>query len=112
MAHQIIMLKGQRSSKAYPERLRRVRYYDGQTHVEPALTITAIYKQRWQIQLVFKWLKQNLNVQHFFAKPISLRNFMHVDEANMLEKVTLTETLEAAVSLDNSEICLTQPQLF
>jgi hypothetical protein len=150
MADQIIMLKGERSKQAYPERLRRVRYYDAQTHVElvllsnrldlPALTIAAIYKQRWQIELFFKWLKQNLNVQHFFgnslnavrtqiwiavctyllalvahkpfAKHISLRNFMHVAEANMLEKVTLTEMVEAAVSLDNSEICLTQPQLF
>ena len=47
-----------------------------------------------------------------FAKHISLRNFMHVAEANMLEKVTLVEMIEGAVSLDNSEICLTQPQLF
>jgi hypothetical protein len=150
MADQIIILKGEKSSQAYPERLRRVRYYDAQTRVElvllsnrldlPALTIAAIYKQRWQIELFFKWLKQNLNVQHFFgnclnavrtqiwiaictyllalmahkpfAKQISLRNFMHVAEANMLEKVTLTEMVEAAISMDNSEICLTQSQLF
>ena len=33
----------------------------------PALTIAAIYKQRWQIELFLKWLKQNLCIQHFFG---------------------------------------------
>ncbi len=33
----------------------------------PALTVAAIYKQRWQIELFFKWLKQNLTVKHFFG---------------------------------------------
>ena len=33
----------------------------------PAFTIAAIYKQRWQVELFFKWLKQNLNVRHFFG---------------------------------------------
>lgn len=150
MADQIIFLSGTKSKKAYPERLRRVRYYDAQTHTElvllsnrldlPALTIAAIYKKRWQIELFFKWLKQNLNVQHFFGnslnavrtqiwiaictylltlmahKPfhdqISLRNFMHVAEANMLEKMTLTEMVNAAVGMDDSEICPTQQELF
>lgn len=150
MSDQIIVLRGDKSKKAYPRQLRRVRYYDAHHHVElvllsnrldlPATTIAAIYKQRWQIELFFKWLKQNLNVLHFFgnslnavrsqiwsavctylialmahkpfAKRMSLRNFLHVIEANMLAKMPLTELVDAATSLDNPEVCPTQPQLF
>jgi Domain of unknown function (DUF4372)/Transposase DDE domain len=78
---QTIVLTGERSKKAYPEPLRRVRYYDANSCLElvfltnrldlSALTIAAIYKQRWQIELFFKWLKQNLNVQHFFGNSLN-----------------------------------------
>lgn len=36
-----------------------------------AITIAAIYKQRWQIELFFKWLKQNLSVKHFFGNSLN-----------------------------------------
>lgn len=33
----------------------------------PALTIAALYKQRWQVELFFKWIKQHLRIRHFFG---------------------------------------------
>src|ERR1700689_4813142 len=61
------------SVKAYPDALRRVSYLDVDTRKRfkfltnnfnlPALTIAHIYKARWQVELVFKWLKQHLRIK-------------------------------------------------
>lgn len=74
---QIIRLKGARSKKAFPEKLRRIRIRDRErgTYLTfltnhftlPALTISDIYRNRWQIELFFKWIKQNLRIQRFFG---------------------------------------------
>lgn len=74
---QRIMLNGFYSSKYYPEHLRRIRFKDpetGQTLVFltnnttlPALTIAALYKNRWQVELFFKWIKQHLRIKKFFG---------------------------------------------
>jgi hypothetical protein len=123
---QTIALVGQRASKDCPGPLRGARLCDASTCLElvylsnrldlPALTIAAIYKQRCQIELFFKWLKQNLSIQHFFGNSLnamksqiwiavcsyllaliahrpfrdqlSLRNFLHLVEVNMFEKIT------------------------
>jgi IS4 transposase len=76
-ADQTILLVTQKSRQGYPQRLRRVSFRDQESGLHlvfltnrfdlPALTIAAIYKQRWQIELFFKWLKQNLTVKHFFG---------------------------------------------
>jgi len=65
------------SSHGYPERLRRIRYKDlrtGKTLVFltnhfglPALSICALYKSRWQVELFFKWIKQHLRIKRFFG---------------------------------------------
>ena len=74
---QQVMLNGYRSSRKYPEHLRRVRFRDaesGKTLVFltnntalPALTICALYKSRWQVELFFKWIKQHLRIKHFLG---------------------------------------------
>ncbi len=74
---QTILLKMYRSSKKYPEPLRRVRYYDAITKKRltfitnqftlPALTIAQLYKARWQIELFFKWIKQHLRIKAFYG---------------------------------------------
>src|SRR5712672_905647 len=74
---QSIALDGHYTSKNYPEQLRRVRFRDavsGKTLVFlsnhfalPALTIAALYKRRWQVELFFKWIKQNLRIRHFYG---------------------------------------------
>jgi hypothetical protein len=65
------------SVKAYPEVLRRVSYLDVETKKRfkfltnnftlPALTITQIYKARWQVELFFKWVKQHLRIKAFYG---------------------------------------------
>ncbi|HEY2295084.1 MAG TPA: IS4 family transposase [Thermoanaerobaculia bacterium] len=74
---QRVMLNGFYSAKAYPEHLRRVRFKDlesGKTlvfltnnTVLPALTIAALYKSRWQVELFFKWIKQHLRIKRFLG---------------------------------------------
>ena len=74
---QRVMLNGFYSSQNYPELLRRIRFKDpesGKTLVFltnntalPALTICALYKSRWQVELFFKWIKQHLRIKHFLG---------------------------------------------
>jgi hypothetical protein len=74
---QRVRLNGFYSAKAYPEHLRRVRFKDpesGKTLVFltnntilPALTIAALYKSRWQVELFFKWIKQHLRIKRFLG---------------------------------------------
>ena len=74
---QSIALDGHYTSKNYPEQLRRVRFRDavsGKTLVFlsnhfalPALTIAALYKNRWQVELFFKWIKQHLRIKAFYG---------------------------------------------
>jgi IS4 transposase len=74
---QRIVLKGYYISRDYPEQLRRIRFKDpesGNTLVFltnntslPALTIAALYKSRWQVELFFKWIKQHLRIKRFIG---------------------------------------------
>ena len=74
---QRVMLNGYYSAKKYPEHLRRIRFKDpesGKTLVFltnntalPALTIAALHKSRWQVELSFKWIKQHLRIKHFLG---------------------------------------------
>ena len=77
LCDQDIMLIGINSSIRYPELLRRIKFYDSEydrTFVFltnnfklNAETVTQLYKQRWGIELFFKWIKQNLKVQSFWG---------------------------------------------
>jgi len=74
---QIIVLTGVDSRHDYPEQLRRVKYYDKEidktfdfltnNFTVPAQTIADLYKQRWQVELFFKWIKQHLRIKSFFG---------------------------------------------
>jgi len=74
---QIITLKHFYSQKHYPEKLRRVKYYDTISNTYyvyltnnfkiPAKTVADLYKHRWQIELFFKWIKQHLKIQVFWG---------------------------------------------
>jgi hypothetical protein len=74
---QIIRFNNHYAKKDYPEKLRRIKYYDKETgitfefatnHFElPALEIAQLYKQRWQIELFFKWIKQHLKIKAFWG---------------------------------------------
>jgi hypothetical protein len=74
---QRIALNGFYPSKDYPEHLRRIRFHDQQLDktlvfltnntVLPPLTIAALYKSRWQVELFFKWIKQHLRIKKFLG---------------------------------------------
>ena len=69
----IIKLNGFKSKKLYPELLRLIEYYDDEKDItlrfltnnfyESALEIAKLYRNRWQIEVVFKWIKQNLTIK-------------------------------------------------
>jgi hypothetical protein len=73
----IVWLSLPQSVAHYPDRLRRVTYRDpedGKVLVFltnnfdlPAIIIAQLYKCRWQVELFFKWIKQNLRIKHFFG---------------------------------------------
>ena len=77
ISDQTLMLTVYYSTQAYPEKLRRVRYFDAETgkrlcfltnnFLLPALTIAQLYKCRWQVELFFKWIKQHLRIKAFYG---------------------------------------------
>jgi IS4 transposase len=74
---QTVILSSFESASVYPDALRKVTYYDAETgkrltfltnnDILPALTIAQIYKQRWQVELFFKWIKQHLRIKAFYG---------------------------------------------
>lgn len=74
---QSIALNGFYASQDYPERLRRIRFKDPESGKNlifltnnttlPPLTIAALYKNRWQVELFFKWIKQHLRIKRFLG---------------------------------------------
>ena len=74
---QTIMLITYQSLQDYPEKLRRIKYFDPERTKQlifltnnfllPALTIANLYKCRWQIELFFKWVKQHLRIKAFYG---------------------------------------------
>ena len=80
-ADQTINLVTQKSKKGYPERLRRISYVDKERNKRlvfltnnfeiTAETVAAVYKQRWQVELFFKWIKQHLRIKSFIGTSIN-----------------------------------------
>ena len=74
---QTVALTGITSRKDYPDYLRRIRFKDPETgktlvfltnnFTLPAITICALYKRRWQVELFFKWIKQHLRIKKFYG---------------------------------------------
>ena len=122
---QLIRLTGVKTANAYPERLRRITFVDlsrdkrfvflTNNLILPAATIAEIYRQRWQIELFFKWVKQHLKIKSFYGnsanavktqiwiaistylliaiakkelripEAVSLHTFLHILEVNLFE---------------------------
>lgn len=74
---QLVRLRGPKSKALYPDTLRRVRYVDPDTgkrlvFLTNCLTLDAaavalLYRKRWKIELLFKWMKQHLHIKAFFG---------------------------------------------
>lgn len=132
----IIHLKTVKSKRAYPKPLRRVRFVDADTAQElvflsdrldlQALQIAQLYKQRWQVELFFKWLKQHLCIKHFYgtsdnavksqiwcaicaylllliahkphAKSLPMHTFIHLVETNLFSCISLSDLVKTTIS--------------
>lgn len=74
---QTVVLTGFYSHRQYPDTLRRIGYTDPDTRkklifmtnnmIEPAITISRLYRSRWQVELFFKWIKQHLRIKSFYG---------------------------------------------
>lgn len=74
---QTIVLTGFYASKKYPEKLRRIKYYDDEmgknlvfltnNFTYSSKIIAQLYKERWKIELFFKWIKQHLRIKKFYG---------------------------------------------
>jgi len=77
ISDQLVRLTGYKSSRSYPEIFRLVVYEDFATNVVytfmtndfdlPALTIAELYRERWKVELFFKWIKQHLRIKAFYG---------------------------------------------
>ena len=74
---QTVVLTGYYSKKDYPEKLRRIKYFDadkGRSFVFltnqftlPPIIIAELYRYRWRVEIFFKWIKQHLRIKKFFG---------------------------------------------
>ena len=77
LSDQTVILSSMKSATAYPDTLRKVSYFDAERSKRlkfltnnftlPARTIADIYRQRWQVELFFKWIKQHLRIKAFYG---------------------------------------------
>ena len=77
LSDQIVILSSLESATAYPDPLRKVSYFDAERSKRlkfltnnftlPAQTIADLYRQRWQVELFFKWIKQHLRIKAFYG---------------------------------------------
>jgi len=77
LSDQTVILSSVESATAYPDPLRKVSYFDPERSQRlkfltnnftlPARTIADIYRQRWQVELFFKWIKQHLRIKAFYG---------------------------------------------
>ena len=145
-----IALDGVYTRRNYPEHLRRVHFCDPQTGKRlafltnnftlPALTIAALYKQRWQVELFFKWIKQHLRIRHFFgtsenavktqiwtavcvyvlaaiikkelALDVSLYTFLQILSVHSFEKIQLSRAFQDVDDENNDALLHNQLNLF
>ena len=74
---QTVALTGYYSKRDYPEKLRRVKYFDAEKgrsfifltnqFILPAITIAELYRYRWRVETFFKWIKQHLRIKSFYG---------------------------------------------
>ena len=106
---QIIVLAIEHSQKGYPERLRRVRFFDAESarffvyltnnFLLPALTVAQLYKSRWQVELFFKWLKQHLKIKKFWG---TSENAVKIQVYSAIIAYCLVAIMQHDMKLDRS----------
>lgn len=112
---QTVLLNSEFALKTYPSQVRRVRFYDEDTKNDlefltnnfelPALTIAKLYKQRWQVELFFKWIKQHLRIKAFFG---TSRNAVETQIWIAISIYLLIAIIKKTLKLDESLYTLSQ----
>ena len=112
---QTVLLNSDFGLKTYPSRVRRVRFYDQDTKNDlefltnnfelPALTIAKLYKQRWQVELFFKWIKQHLRIKAFFG---TSRNAVETQIWIAISIYLIIAIIKKTLKLDESFYTLSQ----
>jgi hypothetical protein len=115
LCDQIIRLTGAKSANAYPEKLRRIKYRDGQTGdvyqflsnnlCLSSLVIAQLYKQRWQVELFFKWIKQHLRIKAFYG---TSENAVRVQVWTAISAYVLLAIVRKRLSLPHELYTMTQ----
>lgn len=112
---QTVLLNSEFALRTYPSQVRRVRFYDEDTKNDlefltnnfelPALTIAKLYKQRWQVELFFKWIKQHLRIKAFFG---TSRNAVETQIWIAISIYLLIAIIKKTLKLDESFYTLSQ----
>ena len=140
LSDQTVILSSVESATAYPDPLRKVSYFDPERSKRlkfltnnftlPARTIADIYKQRWQVELFFKWIKQHLRIKAFYGTSenavktqiwiavsiyvlvaivrkrlglqVSLYQILQILSVTLFEKTPILQALQACDSQDDS----------
>jgi hypothetical protein len=149
-ADQTIVLLTRKSRKGYPEHLRRVSYFDKEQDKRfvfltnhfgiPAKTVADVYKQRWQVELFFKWINQHLRIKAFYGTSpnavktqiwvglciylliaitkkrlnlsVSLYTFLQIIEVNLFEKKAIFQVVADALKQNSEQPDPNQLRLF
>jgi Domain of unknown function (DUF4372)/Transposase DDE domain len=106
---QIVTLNNPVPKRGYPERLRRIRYYDAarqkrlvflsNNFLLPALTIAELYRCRWQVELFFRWIKQHLRIRAFYG---TSENAVRTQVWIAISVYVLVAILKKRLNLDRS----------
>ena len=106
---QVIKLTSKQSTKNYPDKLRRIKFYDNENKrylifltnnfTLPAKTIADLYKSRWQVELFFKWIKQHLKIKSFFG---TSRNAVYAQIWIAISAYVLVAIVKKRLKIDKS----------
>lgn len=109
MCDQTIQLSGFKSSKEYPEKLRRIKFYDAEqkrtlvfitnNFTLTALDIARLYKYRWKVELFFKWIKQHLKIKSFWG---TSENAVKTQVYIAIITYTLVAVIKSKLKIDRS----------
>lgn len=104
-----IELTGFYTQKSYPEMIRLVRFWDEEDEREfiyltnakhiPALQVAELYKNRWQVELFFKWLKQHLKIKKFWG---TSQNAVKIQVYSAIIAYCLVAIMQHDMKLDRS----------
>jgi Domain of unknown function (DUF4372)/Transposase DDE domain len=106
---QTIVVINYYAKKDYPEKLRRVRFFDAEKNKHlvfltnnfslPALIITELYRCRWQVELFFKWIKQHLRIKAFYGTSV---NAVKIQIWTAISIYVLVAIIKKRLNLDQS----------